>query len=258
MVHASLLLTSLVLCFPFKGMVKFSISDTNGQFGITNGWTADEKTFCKKYGWTVASGEVSVCHLSRSENCTVVSPPYNTNANELFINITTDTRNCSTVSKPCQQSFVLLALYADITIYLGMVPSSLPTSSSIFSKTSTIINFSKYQKYKEVKLVLQETLYCGTVKSFSMFYYKCPTGTSELVDFEEEFAPNKSASPKEITGKCTSNAIQKSALLLMRCHFDGTVQVLGRCECEAGFTNHSNECKGQSYFFIHICKFGSE
>ena len=252
MVHAGLLLTSLVLCFPFKGMVKFSISDTNGQSGITNGWVKDEKMFCQIHGWFLSNGKATTCD-STSENCTVVSPTYNiTEVNELFINVTTDTRNCNTISKPCQQWFILLALYADIKIYLGMVPSPLYISSSNFSKTSTIINFSKDQKYKEVQLGLQETLYCGTVKSFSVFYYKCPTGTSELVDFEEEVAPNKSASPKELTGKCTSNAIQKSPLLLMRCYYDGTVQVFGSCECKAGFTNHSSECKGQPYFFIHI------
>ena len=250
MVHANLLLTSLVLCFPFKGMVKFNISDTNGEFGITSKWETDKETFCRTYGWFFANEKVFVCDFSRSENCTIVSPPYNiTEANELFINITTETRNCNTISKPCQQVFLLLALYADIKIYLGMVPSPPYTSSSNFSKASTIINFSKDQRYKEVQLGLQETLYCGTVESFSVFYYKCPVATSELVDFEEEVAPNKSASPKKLIGKCTSNAIQKSAFLLMRCFFDGTVQVSGRCECKAGFTNHSNECKGQSYFF---------
>ena len=252
MVHASLLLTSLVLCFPFKGMVKLNISDTSGHFGITNGWVKDKKQYCKSDGWLLSPGKAATCD-STPENCTVVSPSYNiTEVNELFINVTTETRNCNTISKPCQQSFVILALYADIKIYLGMVPSPPYTSSSNFSKTSTIINFSKDQKYKEVRLGLQETLYCGTVKSFSVFYYKCPTRTSELVDFEEEVAPNKSASPKELTGKCTSNAIQKSPSLLMKCYFDGTVQVFGSCECKAGFTNHSSECKGQPYFFIHI------
>ena len=229
-------------------MVKISIPDTNGEFGITNGWIPVTDMFCKTNGWVVEKESASVCD-SGSENCTVISPRYNiTKVNQLFINVTTDTRNCSFISRPCQQSFVLLAFYADIKIYLGMVPSPPYKSSSNFFKTSTLINFPKDQKYKEVQLGLQETLYCGTVKSFSVFYYKCPTGTSELVDFEEEVAPNKSASPKELTGKCTSNAIQKSALLLMMCYFDGTVQVFGSCECKAGFTNHSNECKGQSYF----------
>ena len=246
MLHVSLLLTSLVLCFPFKSLVKVRISDANGKFGINNGWVPDKKIFCRAHGWYhLTGGKVQACDFSRTENCTLVSPPYNfTEANEWFINVTTETRNCNTTDKICQQSFDLLAFYGDIKIYLGMVPSPPYTSSLEFLKTSTVISFSKDQMYRKVQLGFQEALYCGTVKSLSVFYYKCPTRTSELVDFQEEAAPSKSASPKELIGNCTSNAISKSFMLLMRCYFDGTVKVFGSCECEAGFTNHNNECKG--------------
>ena len=251
MVLCTLLLVSLLLqCSSLKNKLKVEIPDNTNSTKINPEW----QTECKSR-WDVLSGKAIACNftVNTKENCPVVSGLYDVRkANELFISISSESRKFSLTDKVFRGTFPLLVLYGEsrkpddaFTKFVGMFPNlTSDTLNDKFFRATNIISFSRNQSYNKVRLVLQESLFCGNVKSVSMFYYKCPSDTAELVNFKEKAAPNKSSSPIELKGSCTSNAIQKWSPLTMRCYFNGTFEVFGSCECKAGFTNLTNKCKG--------------
>ena len=259
MTIGTLLLMSLFQCFSFQVEVKVKFTpEINPNQGISPAWTQAVPN-CTNYGWTFELGKASTCATDRLyENCTLQSPEYDvTKANELFVDIKTETRKCNTMDKYrfCDETFVLLAVHKDskkvnkpLIEFLGTIPApqsrSPNESSGKFLNATDVINFSRDQRYSHVKLALQETSYCGTVKYVSMFYYKCSAKGSELIVFEDVAAPNKSASPILLTGKCTKHSVVESDPLRMRCHYNGTFEVFGSCKCKAGFTYVHNKCQG--------------
>lgn len=263
MVLGTLLLISLLDCFSFKVEVKVKLlPDIDPKEGIiSTDWKHSiPNSSCSVSSWEPSKGQAATCIIgsSLSENCTLVSPEYDvTKADELFITIAVETRNCSALSKDkiCKETFSLLAFYRDskkeskaFTKFLGSIPASPLTTSVLpsgqFIKTKSVINFSRDQRYSHLKLGFQESSYCGTVGPVSMFYYECPAKTSELVDFDDASAPNKSASPKIITGNCTDDAVPENYPLDMKCYYNGTFVVFGSCKCKAGFEKAHSKCQG--------------
>lgn len=262
MVLGTLLLISLLECFSFQVEVKVKLlPDVDPKEGISPLWKHSvPNDNCTSSGWLVSEGKAVACTIasSISENCTLLSPEYDvTKANELFITIETETRNCSTVRKDiaCEETFSLLVFHRDskkqnkaFTKFLGPIPVSLLTTPILhlgqFFKTTSVISFSRDQRYSHVKLGFQESSYCGTVSRVSMFYYECPAKTSELLHFEDASAPSKSASPKIITGKCINDAVPDIYPLDMKCYYNGTFVVIGSCKCKAGFEKANSKCQG--------------
>ena len=263
MVLGTLLLISLLECFSFQVKIKVKLlPDIDPKEGniISRKWEHSiPQGNCSLSGWEISDGKAATCSVgsSISENCTLVSPDYNvTKADELFINITAETRNCTYLSKDkiCEENFSLLAFYRDskkqktIKKFLGPIPASPLTtsrsSSGQFFKTKNVISFSRDKRYSHVKLGFQESSYCGTVGPVSIFYYECPAETSKLVDFEDASAPSKLASPKIITGKCTNDAVPEIYPLNMKCYYNGTFVVFGSCKCKAGFKKAHSKCQG--------------
>ena len=115
-----------------------------------------------------------------------------------------------------------------------------------FYKSNDDLSFSVDQKCKSMKLGFQAPFYCGAINYVSVYYYLCPAKTNPLVDFPEVTAPSKKSSPSISVGTCTKNAVKRSGShhLFMKCYYNGTVEVVGGCECEAGYTKHKNLCKG--------------
>ena len=254
----ALLLMSLLSCFSFQVKVKVKFPpDVNPKEGISPAWTQAGLN-CSHHGWTFEFGKAfTTCTRNRLyENCTLQSPEYNvTKANELFVGIETQTRKCNAKDKFCVETFAVLAIHTDsknlnkpFTKFLGTIPAPLsrsPSESSVnFFNATDVVNFSRDQRYSHVILALQESSYCGTVNGVSMFYYKCSAKGSELVVFQDVAAPNKSASPILLTGKCAKDSVQESSPLRMRCHYNGTFEVFGSCKCKAGFTIVRNKCQG--------------
>lgn len=246
MILGTLLLVVLLLeCFSFKNTSKVKVVDRARLTAQGN---------CKS-SWIVAFDKATICSSnisSSKKNCTAVSGPYDVRkVNELFINVSTETRKISKTDKVVHRKFVLLALYGSsqnpdeaYTTLVSILPNSVFNTLTDFFQTIDTISFSRNQSYSQVSLGLQDSSYCGTVKSISLFYYMCPANTAELVDFTEEAAPNKTTRQKKFIGKCTTNAVKKSSSLTMICYFNGTFEVFGSCECRAGFTNHQNKCEG--------------
>ena len=243
MILGTLLLVILLLeCFSLNNISKVKVDNRVRLTGQGN---------CRSSNWLVSADRATVCN-NFNKNCTIVSGLYDVRkVNELFVNVSTETRKISKTDKVVGRKFVLLALYGSsqnpdeaYTTLVSTLPNSVFNALDFFFQTIDVISFSRNQSYSQVSLGLQDSSYCGTVKSISLFYYICPANTAELVDFTGEAAPNKTTRQKKLIGKCTTNAVKKSSSLSMICYFNGTFEVIGSCECRAGFTNHKNKCEG--------------
>lgn len=248
-----LLITFLLQCFSIEDESKVKLFDISNGTKIDPDW--EKESQCQSRSWTIENGNPVVCSTNdtSTENCSVLYGLYDVSkANELYVNVSTETRINST-DKVIRRTFRLFALYGDrknqdevFTKFVQTLPNSIsgPTSDVRFFKTNDLVSFSKNQSYSNVRLRLQEFTYCGTVKLITLFYYNCPTKTAELVDFIKEAAPSKLKSPKVLKGKCTRNANQISSPLIMYCYFNGTFEISGSCVCKAGFTNLDKKCEG--------------
>ena len=239
-----LLVILLLECFSLKDLPKVKVDDRA---------MLTPQGKCNS-SWVVLAHKAAICSINRiiKKDCTVVSRLYDVSkVNELFVNVSTETRKISKTDKIVRRKFVLLAIYGSrqnpdelYTTFISFLPNSVFNTLGDFFKTNDIISFSRNQSYSQVRLGLQDSSYCGTVKSISLFYYMCPANTIDLVDFTEEVAPNKTTREKKLIGECTTNAVKKSAPLSMTCYSNGTFEVFGSCECRAGFTNRKNKCEG--------------
>ena len=253
MVCRSYILVNLILssCSLEYGDKK-TLKDVKGNEGIGGLWN----TQCPNI-WSVSVSDISTCIPKKPEqiNCIVLSLSYKiSEAKEMYVNIQTNTRNCKRINiTGCTGKFSLLLNYQinendfKSVVLPDEIPKKSPSSGADrFYDTDDNIRFAVEQNYKSFKLGLQAPFYCGRIKDVSLFYYLCPTKTSALVDFPEILAPTIALSPSLTVGKCRKNAVKKygSHSLLMKCYYNGTAEVVGGCECEAGYTKKENECKG--------------
>lgn len=256
MVLRTYVLVSLILssCSLENG-VKIYINDSEGYRGISESWDIP----CAKT-WSLTGDKerfLATCFpkIPEEVNCTATSLSYNVReAKELFVIITTETRRCTGVENPrsCTGKFSLSVNYSisesnsKRVILPDEIPKKVFKKDANFFHTNDTVSFSVNQNYKNLKLGFQAPFYCGSVKTVSVYYYLCPAKTNALVDFPEKPAPDKISSPYIFVGTCTKNAVKESDShdLLMKCYYNGTAEVFGGCECEAGYTKKKNLCKG--------------
>ena len=181
------------------------------------------------------------------ENCTFLYLNYNVNTrSELFGNISIQSRlgKNKTFSK-----VELLAVYDNIVEQkIDEFPETTPDSKK-FYPSSKDFNFSVIQGYKNFTLGLRGQYFCGSIDSISLFYYRCPASTTELVNFAAIPAPSKTSNSVLIDGSCTEHAVTSSHRLSMTCYYNGTFKVSGVCKCKAGYSNfysgkRNTICKG--------------
>ena len=259
MVFRSYYLFNLILlsCSLEYGEIKY-LKDSKGFLGINQQW----KFGCRSV-WsfstpaTVKKVGLITCFPKQSEeiNCTALSGLYNVNEiKELYVNIQTETRDCLDLKiknfTNCTGKFSLSVHYQinRNDFKRVVLPDEIPRKSAAknFYVTNDNLSFSVEQKYKSFKLGFQAPFYCGNINSVSLYYYLCPAQTNALVDFSKVFAPSKITSPYVSVGTCTKNAVKKgsSHRLYMKCYYNGTAEVFGGCECEAGYTKNKGKCVG--------------
>lgn len=146
---------------------KILTRDARGMTGIRPEWNASEKNTCLLAGWIVSFSSITTCSFTK-ESCTVVSPQYIVNqANELFIDIATETRHCATLpGKTCDNTFVLFVAYELYKRRTVEIFHSISHLSNKFFKRREIIHFSKDQAYEYIIVGLNASRYCGSVFSF--------------------------------------------------------------------------------------------
>ena len=209
--------------------------------------------------WAFSGQYIDTCFPKprAEENCTVLSLPYNVReAKELYVNLKTNTRTCaSSHVSSCTGKFSLSVHYQinrkdyKRVVLPDEIPKKNPSfDTRLFYDANDDVSFSVDQNYKSLKFGLQAPFYCGTIMNVSVYYYLCPSQTIELVDLPKVIAPSKISSPYISVGTCTKNAVKKnnSLPLARKCYYNGTVEMIGSCECEAGFTNFYEKkiCKG--------------
>ena len=255
MVLTSFILVSLMLSScSFEYGVRKYLKDTRDYLGINKFWYFK----CLKT-WSFSQGgfEIVTCFPKEEVNCAALSLPYNVGeAKELYVNIQTETRNCDTMDGySCTGKFSLIVHYQknENNLKRVILPDNIPKKNpglnrENFYYTNDTASFSVDQNYKILKLGFQGPFYCGMIKSVSLYYYLCPAETIGLAVFPEVAAPSKISSPQTSVGTCAKNAVKKgsSCHLTRKCYYNGTFEVFGSCECEAGFTNfyEKKRCKG--------------
>ena len=196
------------------------------------------------------------------ETCTIISDSFQLNQiNELFVSIETETRTdiCSSGldKRKCKNTFDLIVYYGDngnIFTHAEHI-DTLPINSKPliwndkFSKSYDVLSFKRNKNYKNLKLGLQTKNYCGTIKSIVLFYYLCNLRNLDelhLLDLADTNAPSESSSPLIRYGKCVKNAVQKFGIhpLTVKCHYNGSIEILGNCICKPGYTNIKRKCIG--------------
>lgn len=242
----------LSLCF-LECRVRQYLKDAQGYYGLNNQWVSHCPTI-----WSLSDYELTTCFPKVPEkvNCTVLSSSYNVpEVIELYVNLKTYTRKCvSSRVTSCTGKFNL-SIYYQINrkdykrvILPDEIPKKNPSFDTTLYDANDDVSFSVDQNYKSLRLGLQAPFYCGIIRNVSVYYYLCPSQTIELVDLPEVIAPSKISSPYISVGTCTKNAVKKnnSLPLARKCYYNGTVEVIGSCECEPGFTNfyEKKRCKG--------------
>ena len=247
----------LLFSYSVEYGVKKYITDISGYSGINPRWYSP----CPNTWGAVTNARLNACFPKRPDTqfCVLLSSSYNiSKVNELYVNIKTETRNCSSIRDiyRCTGKFNVSVHYE--TVEHDLIPFVLPNEipkqikhslgSGEFYKTDDDISFSVKQDYNRLKLGFQAPFYCGVFESVSLYYYLCPAKTNALADFSEVLAPSKISSPSISVGTCTKNAVKKYGdhSLFMKCYYNGTAEVFGGCECEAGFTNfhEKKRCQG--------------
>lgn len=213
MIFSTLLWTNLFWsCLSLKDGKKIHIFDVNGMTGIRRWWRLRNYENCRLGGWSIADSSLTSCDIGNYnfENCIIVSVKHKVSqTNELFIDIRTTTKQCSIIlPKPCKENFLVFSVYESNNTanfeFIGRIPQKrLFNSTNNFISTKDIISFSRDQEHHYVSVGFNESFYCERVNYFSMYYYNCPDGTNELIEFPRKAAPNKFSSPKEFFGKCS-------------------------------------------------------
>lgn len=85
----------------------------------------------------------------------------------------------------------------------------------------------------------------GSLSSVDLEYYMCPSVSEKLVDFPAEAAPDENENERIVNGNCTTNAALEGAKPFMKCKYDGSYDVIGKCVCKAGYQPKDKKCEGE-------------
>ena len=250
-----------------KNGMKIVLKNRKEYSEIYSGWKL--KGVCRSNRWYLLNNNIESCaSVEKDEgNCTITSDSFELKQiNELFVSVEAETRTdiCSSGldKRKCNNTFDLIVFYGNNgnifthTEHINTLPvHSKPLAwNDKFSKSYDVMSFKRNKNYKYLKPGLRSMNYCGNVKSIVLFSYLCnPRNLDELdlLDLPDTNAPSEASSPLIIYGKCVKNAIQKFNYrpLTVKCHYNGSIEILGNCVCKPGYTNIKGKCIGASNLY---------
>ena len=237
------------------------LKDKNGVSGIFKGWTLypyNSSYVCSNSWEEKKTNKLSTyitCLPAHNVNqyCVLCNYYSLTDANIVFINITLNTRTCQSLkeTEPKCYNYLILSVSTmgngpGVNEVLNNLPGiSIPTDNKEYDYFSNDLIVSDATGKSKIELKFFAHNYCGELLDVSVFYYKCPNATNELVIFPYTAAPSKNDSPIMIWGNCSENAISSNATTpFMQCYYNGSFSVSGACQCKEGYEQKELTCKG--------------
>lgn len=258
------LIECLISICSMKNGIKIFLKDIKGFSEVH--WGRPSSSNCHlSYSSPSIKDIITCAYMGEEDNCTINSFPYELKqANQLFINVESNTRVdlCKSGSNKihCKKTFDVVAYYGnDSNTYthrndVGTIPVySKPFNGSYYGSHDQLI-FERNKNYKYVKLGMRYGNYCGTVKSISLFYYSCSSANFDefdLIDIVATNAPSMDSSPIILHAKCIENAVTifDDSTVTVECHYNGSMKIIGKCDCEPGYTNIKRKCVGTFILF---------
>ena len=225
----------------------WSFSSYNDSYSCSNSWSKNEVNKLITYTTCLPASDII------QQYCVLKSSVYSLNdANIVFINVTLSTKTCQSFPKlepKCYNYFTLsvrtIGNELGVNKALNLPGISVPSDYKGEFYLSNDLIVSDATGKSEIELKLFTRNYCGELLDVSLFYYKCPNATNELVIFPYIAAPSKNDSPIMIWGNCSKNAISPVATTpFMKCYFNGSFSVSGACQCKEGYEKKELSCKG--------------
>jgi len=256
------------------------LKDIKGNDKLSSFWSV-ENGICSTSSWTFLNNYHATCYSGTDnnlpQNCTLKTLSYDVaDANLVYINIEGQTRSCKsqlTTNPKCQETFnayaeiknneaedsnskfiwKIASLRLPLTErlknngandsklkFIAKVPLlRVPLTEKFNHKNETYSV--KTDGFKLISFNFRSEYYCGSIKTFNVFYYKCQGLSNSLIDFTSVAAPAEGT--KQFPGKCTSNAVPVDSIpVSLNCKFDGTSVVAGSCICSPGHTKEGNKC----------------
>lgn len=245
----------IVLIFGCISADKIYIPDLDKKLvGLTNVWVPEKA--CSNSRWDANENENKLEYLvCYSTDCVLKTTQFNiTSVNTVFADIQIGGRFCTGApNEPsgCTDYIDVGGKLGDVlnipqvTVPWRKMPSvqdKVKKNKEYFNSTGVIEIETQGKNY--ISFRFNSRLFCGTLNKFNVFHYACPTVTESLVQFEQHNAPSKTKQVEEYVGKCLPNAVSVDASpLIMKCSWNGTEQVSGKCHCLRGFTKINKECK---------------
>ena len=242
-----------------KNGIKTILKDIKGFSELH--WGIPSSSNCDLHYSSTSGKEILTCApMDEDGSCTINSFPYELKqVNQLFVDVESSTRVdlCKSGSNKthCKKTFDVVSYYGnDNSTFthrndVGTIPVySKPFNVSFFESCDQL-NFERNKNYKYVKLGIQFTSYCGEVKSVKLFYYSCSSANFDefdLIDLVGTNAPSKDLSPLMLQAKCVENAVTRfdDSTVTVECHYNGSMKIIGKCDCEPGYTNIKRKCIG--------------
>ena len=263
------LFRTLVLCLLFLTSYIYGqkeyIPDLDGFIGLSNNWQVPNIGSCIKSQWKHIGANPlflnppywGVCF---SSNCILESTSYSIkNVKSVYAEISYIGRYCTTITTtkappPCTEYITVNANLFDVKSQPGIsteIGISCPNSNDLkkplsdpqFFETRQTVEFVNKGNKNNIKYLFDAEKACGSIKNFTVFYYKCPVVTKSLVEFDEYNAPNRLVGEETYKGKCIPNSVNIDGTeLLMKCKWNGTVVTSGECVCKEGYEKKELTC----------------
>ena len=259
----------LVLCLLFltsytHGQKEY-ISDLygDGVEELSPNWQVPKKASCIRTAWNHFPSSPSNLNpywgVCSSSNCILESTSYSIkNVKSVYAEILYIGRYCNTITTtkappPCTEYITVNANLFDVnfTSQSTEVGISCPNSNDLkkplsdpqFFESKQTVEFVNKGNKNNIKYLFDAEEACGSIKNFTVYYYKCPVVTKSLVKFDEHNAPNRSVGEETYKGKCIPNSVNIDGTeLLMKCKWNGTVVTSGECVCKEGYEKKELTC----------------
>uniref|UniRef100_A0A7M5XLI5 Eph LBD domain-containing protein n=1 Tax=Clytia hemisphaerica TaxID=252671 RepID=A0A7M5XLI5_9CNID len=249
---------------------KVSVSNVFGRTGLTEDWTRYNNKCVGTQVWFFNTNDrntpkYEVCLTS---GCLLETASYEVkSARTVYADASFTGRLCNSLTPQnpkCGENITVNAIIVDIFPNSPNSPTEkeilFPISDNIkvplfnkkgkrtgFYEAEQTFTFENKLDKTFIRYLFESKMACGSITSFKVYYYKCPSVSSSLAVFGDIYAPSYLKNVKEYQGKCVDNALQVGdESLTMRCMWNGTVaSTTGQCICLQGYQKEANQCQSK-------------